>query len=95
MRRIALIALRVVCYLALLLIAGALLTIYLLDATGACTTMNEAGTVCGSDFARSAADTSIGILLVTVFTGLPLLFVLGGIVFLVIDSYRLLTRQRS
>lgn len=93
--RVLMIALRIVCYLVTAAVVAAGVAVWLLNVTGACSSMNEARIACGSEVAQSIAEASISVLLFTAFLGLPLLFVLGGVIFFIVDIVRFLRRRRG
>lgn len=86
-------ALRLVCYgmLALMLAFAAAMAVLLIS--GACVAAGPAY-ACTGQTAQTLADLALSLLLLSVFTGLPLLLALGGVAFAVIDGIALLQRKQ-
>ena len=82
-------ALRVVCYLALLVMAGSVVALMLAMSFGGCTQSGDS-VACQSSLAQTAANTANDILLIASFTLVPFLLALGGVFFLVKDFVRTL-----
>ena len=73
--------LRIVCYVALAVVAGSIVALAAATAFGGCTQSGES-VACTSSLAQHAANGANMVLLTTVFTGLPMLLALGGVFFL-------------
>lgn len=72
---------RLVCYLALAVVLLGFGASFLLPLTGACSSISTGGVVCSSPFYKQLGDFSLGVMLITVYTGLPGLLALAGIYF--------------
>lgn len=85
--------LRLVCYgmLALMLVLTAAMTALL--ASGACVAAGPAFS-CAGENAQTLSDLALSLLLLSVFTGLPLLLALGGVAFAVIDGIAMFQRKQ-
>ncbi len=75
-----------ICYFALFLVAGAFLALGLLE--GSCSSLSTAGISCASEDAQVLAELAFGLILLTVFTGVPALFAFLGAVFLVHEIWK-------
>lgn len=85
--------LRLACYgmLAVMLVLAAAMAVLL--ASGTCVAAGPAFS-CAGENAQTLADLALSLLLLSVFTGLPLLLALGGVAFAVIDGIALFQRKQ-
>lgn len=88
------ILLRVLCYASLAVVVWAFVTVQWLLG-GDCPTIHTGAVICNTPEAQETANTALGVILVTVFTGVPALLALGGLVFLVKDLWRLVRGKRD
>ena len=79
--------LRIVCYLALVLVVGSVVALVAAMTFGGCTQSGD-WIACTSSVAQGAANAANITLLTSVFTGVPILLALGGIFFLIRASLR-------
>ena len=78
-------ALKIICYVAL----GALLAGFaVLAARDICPRLDEGGIACVSPVFEVIASIAMAIVLLSVFTGLPAVLALGGLIFLAFDLLR-------
>ena len=70
-----------ICYAALALLAGSFFGMLVLSGSGDCTRLSSAAIKCSPGIAQTFAELSFGILLVSVFTGIPAFLALGGVIF--------------
>jgi len=80
--------LRVICYCALALVVAGFGSFFLLGAFDVCPRPDPGSISCNTPFQESLASFGLGVMLVSVFTGLPLLLALAGLFFLVRGLYR-------
>ncbi|MEM7426180.1 MAG: hypothetical protein AAF441_08790 [Pseudomonadota bacterium] len=74
---------RWVCYAALIIVAGAFVLMIALGSSELCSSLSTGSIRCSSPTAQTLAELSFGIVLISVFTGIPTLFALLGVVFLI------------
>lgn len=79
--RILLLALEIVCYLALITVVAAILGLIFVSVSGVCEGFDMSVQNCSNPTYLAIGNYSYTILLMTVFTGFPGLFAIGGIVF--------------
>ena len=79
--------LRIVCYLALVLVVSSVVALVAAMTFGGCTQSGD-WIACTSSVAQGAANAANITLLTSVFTGVPILLALGGIFFLIRASLR-------
>ena len=79
--------LRIVCYLALVLVVGSVVALWAAMTFGGCTQSGDS-IACASSVAQGAANAANITLLTSVFTLVPLLLALGGIFLLIRASLR-------
>ncbi len=80
--------LRLVCYAALILVVLGFGSVIVLSLTQACSRIDTGAIVCSSETYKQIGEFGMGVMLVTVFTGLPMLLALGGVFFLIRKIYR-------
>ena len=95
MRTAFFLLLRLICYPALAIALAALVALAVVSVNGECPPLNEAGVTCATKFSQALADFGLGVALLTIDTGLPLLAALGGLIFLVRDAMRWRARRRG
>lgn len=78
---------RWISYAALLLVVTTFGTLIALSLMGVCASLNEGGVTCETPFYTAIAEYAITVMLLTVFTGLPALFAMLGLYFLIRDGY--------
>jgi hypothetical protein len=88
MGRVLLILLKVACYLALVVVLAGVASLVLVSALGVCPQLTEGGVSCSSAGYQDLAHFGLSVVLASVFTGLPALLAIGGLVFLVRDLRR-------
>lgn len=81
--------LRIICYLALVLVVGSVVAMAAAMTFGGCTQSGDS-VACASPVAEGAANAANIVMLTSVFTGIPVLLALGGVFFLI----RALLRRR-
>lgn len=79
---------RIICYLALAAVVLGIGGMYILSATGACPRISTGGIACTTDFYTQLAEFSMTIMLLTVFTGVPALLAMAGVIFLLYDLFQ-------
>ena len=84
--------LKVVCYVALGALLAGFAILAFLGALDICPRLDEGGISCVSPAFEVIASMAMAIVLLSVFTGLPALLALGGLIFLAFD---LLRRRRK
>lgn len=85
--RAAFLVVRLVCYAALAAVLFAIVSMVVLLETGACSSISTGGVTCSAAHYKDIAGWSLGILLLTTFTGIPALMALAGIFFLLRKLY--------
>jgi hypothetical protein len=80
----ALTGFKIVCYLALACELAAFGSLTALHSLGVCPTINEGGIECTAPAYESIASFGVMVVLMTVFTGVPGLLAIAGIVFLIL-----------
>ena len=85
--RVLFLILRIVCYLALVMVVGSVVALVAAMTFGGCTQSGD-WIACTSSVAQGAANAANITLLTSVFTLVPLLFALGGIFLLIRASLR-------
>lgn len=80
----------IICYLGALFALSGIVALSYTIASGLCPRFDTGMISCKTPFAKSVADYAMGVTLVTAFTGIPLLFLLGAIGFVI---WRLLRRS--
>ncbi len=78
---------RWISYAALLVVITAFGALIILSLIGVCSSLNEGGIACATPLYTLIAQYAIGVMLATVFTGIPALFAMLGVYFLVRDIY--------
>ena len=79
---------RVICYCALALVVAGFGSFFLLGALDVCPRLDTGEISCNTPFQESVASYGMGIMLISVFTGIPLLLAMAGLFFLVRGLYR-------
>ncbi len=83
MGKVLFLILRIVCYLALVLVLSSIVALVVAMTFGECAQGSGGGIDCTSSLAQGVVDAAFGMLLLSVFTGFPALLALGGIFFLI------------
>lgn len=94
MRRLLMLLLRAICYLCLAAVIFGFGSLIVFSFSGLCPKLDAGGVWCATDWLTSTAEIGLGIVIVTVFTGFPGLFAIGGLIFAFRDFRRFL-RQRG
>ncbi len=85
--RVLFLLLRILCYAALLIVVVGFGSVILLSVTDACSRIDTGAIVCSSESYKQIGEFGMGVMLVTAFTGLPMLLALGGVFFLLRKIY--------
>ena len=93
MQRILWLLFKFVSYLALLIVAAGIASLVLVFKLDVCPRLDEGGITCVTPFYEQIASFGVGVALATVFTGLPGLLAIAGVVFLVRDLLSLARRK--
>jgi len=93
MARLGLLVFKLICYLALLAVLAGIASLVFVSTMDVCPRLDEGDIACTNPFYESLASFGMVVVLATVFTGLPGLLALGGVVFLIRDLLNL--RRRS
>ena len=80
--------LRLICYCALAIVVAGFASFALLGALDVCPRLDTGSISCNTQFLEGLAEFSLAVMLVSVFTGLPLLLALAGLFFLARGLYR-------
>jgi hypothetical protein len=86
--------LRLICYPALALALAAGFAFAVVSVNGQCPPMTKIGVSCATRFSQGLADFSLAVGVPMIFGGVPLVFVVGGLIFAVYDAMRLRARRR-
>ena len=78
---------RLICYLALVVVVLGFATAFILPGTGACSDLGTGGVKCSSPFYQSLGEYALGVMLVSAFTGFPVLLALAGAFFAIRKLY--------
>lgn len=79
---------KAICYLALAIVLSGIAAILIVEGFSLCRALDDPARQCSSAFGSALVTWGTGVLMLTVFTGLPALLALLGIVFLVRDLWR-------
>ena len=82
------IAFKAICYLCLAFALSGILALVFVQQTGGCPRLDEGSIQCTSEFNRNIGTYGIGVAYILVFTGLPALFALIGVVLLLRAALR-------
>ncbi|MGD1888286.1 MAG: hypothetical protein ACFB01_14405 [Cohaesibacteraceae bacterium] len=85
---------RLIGYAALITVTAAFAFVFSSEPLGLCRS-NGPGLTCSSDAWQSLADLGLSIMLLSVFTGLPLILAFAGLIFLSLDFARWLHRRKN
>ena len=85
---------RLICYVVLVVVVVGFGAMIILTSTGACPQLGTGGVTCSTPFYQSLGEFSLGVMLVSVFTGFPLLLAFTG-VFFAIRKFFMWKRSRS
>ena len=85
---------KLACIAALIIVVAGIGSLVYVSAIGACPTLNEGGIRCVTPAYQSVAEYGMTVLLLTVFTGIPGLMAIGGMIFLVRDLMAWRRRRR-
>ena len=91
-KRIFSILLRLICYPALLFVGAGIGTLIVLSVSGLCPRLDTGGVTCTTEAAKTMANFGFSVVLLTVFTGIPGLLAIGGVIFAIKDVLRLVRR---
>ena len=86
---------RLICYLALVLVVSGVGSLILVSKLDVCPTLNESQIQCITPFYESLGNYGMGVTLITVFTGLPGILAIVGLIFLGYDLGDLLRKPDS
>lgn len=75
-------------YASLATVLAAVAILVFIGQTNVCPTFNEGRVACASPFYQGLGEFAMGVMLIAVFTGLPILLALMGLVFAIIDFRR-------
>ena len=92
-RKFSMLALRLICYLALASFAVAWGAVDFMQWLGLFPRQDAINLTCSSEWASYIASTSNAVVVTGIFLGIP--FLIGGLLFLVYDVFRLFTRNRA
>ena len=79
--------LRLICYAVLVLVLLGFGSVVVLSLTGACPRIDTGAIVCNSDTYKQIGEFGMGVMLVSAFTGIPLMMAIAGVGFLVRKIY--------
>lgn len=85
--------LRVLCYLGLVFVLSGVAA--WAAAQGHCPRFDSGAVSCDSAEMQNLAEWAMSVILISVFTGVPLLLALGGLIFAMIDGLRWWRRRRT
>ena len=91
-RKLLRILLRIACYAGLLLVAAGFAALYV--AHGDCPRLDTGAVICNTAAAQDLGNFALSVMLISFFTGVPLVLALGGLIYLFVDL-RALWRRRS
>lgn len=77
--------LRLICYLALVILAAAALSVLVIFVNGQCSPPIDMAVVCATRFSQRLADFGLAVGVFTLDTGVPILLAVGGLIFLLRD----------
>lgn len=95
MKTVFFLLLRLICYPALAIVAAAGIALIVISVNGQCPPINEAGVTCATKFSQRLADFGLGVAAFTLDTGFPIVLALGGLIFLLRDARRMVSRAPS
>jgi len=87
--------LRLACYGGLLFVVTGIASLVFVSTLGVCPELNEGNIRCDTQFYKEIADYAMVVLLLTVFTGIPGLLAIGGVVFAFFDVRALRRRSKG
>lgn len=86
------ILLRLACYAGLLLVAAGFAALYV--AQGDCPRLDTGAVICNSAWSQDLGNFALSVMLISFFTGVPLVLALGGLIYLIIDLRAWWKRRR-
>lgn len=86
---------RIVCYGALAFALSGVVGMWLVNSFGGCESFNEAAIKCPASWSQGLAEWSLMVFILTIFTGVPLLLALGGVLFAIVDLVRWVRRRQQ
>jgi hypothetical protein len=95
MGRVLFILFKAACYLTLVFVVAGVASLVVVTELGVCPRLNEGGISCISPGYEGLAKFGLTVVLGSVFTGLPALLALAGLVFLVRDLLRWRSRRAT
>ena len=87
--------LRLICYGALVIVLAGLASLVFVTEMGVCPSLDESQIACSAPFYERIASFGMSVVLISVFTGLPGLLAIAGLVMLGYDVGNLLSRSKS
>jgi hypothetical protein len=88
MKTVFFLLLRLICYLALVLLLAAAVALVIVRANGQCPAITEIGVTCATGFSQALADFGLAVGVFALDTGVPIVLAFGGVVFLMRDLRR-------
>ena len=100
MKTVFFLLLRLICYPALLLLSAAAIALLIVSVNGQCPPMNDAAVndfniTCATKFSEGIANFGLTVAAVSLDSGVPIVLAVGGLIFLLRDLRRLLSRAPS
>ena len=95
MRRLFKFVWKLVCYIALIVVTAGVASLIVVSYLGDCPSLNESMVQCRSPFYESLGRFGMGVTLITVFTGLPGILAIIGLIHLGYDLGDLLRKPEN
>jgi hypothetical protein len=89
------IIIRLICYLALAFVASGIAAMVYVTYVGGCLRLDEGSVQCISPFYETLGSYGLGVVMVSLFTGLPAILAIAGLIFLIRDLWRWRRRRRE
>ncbi|WP_026607841.1 hypothetical protein [Methylocapsa acidiphila] len=86
---------KILCYVALAVLAGSLAMVIILESSGLCSAINEGFATCKTPALETFAYTAGMIPVLSSFTLFPLVFAIGGLIFLLRGLIKRIWRHRT
>ena len=95
MKTVFFLLLRLICYLALVIVAAAGVALIVVWVNGQCSPVSEIGMTCTTRFSQRLADFGFWVAAFTLDVGFPIVLAAGGLIFLLRDARRAFNREPS
>jgi hypothetical protein len=95
MRRAVFLILRLICYLAFIVLLAGGIALTVVSVNGQCPPINDFAVTCATRFSELLANFGLSVLGISLDTGVPIVLAVGGVIFLMRDARRFFSRAPS